>query len=90
MRKLILAVVSAAVLAVPGVAAAGDGWGTQPGYDVSNAVSCNADHGAFGAFDGDHNLGHGGTPVYHDGAVGQETGATGSNNSTFAAGCRAA
>jgi hypothetical protein len=88
MRKLFIGVVAAAMLAVVPVASAGFEYGTQPGY---TQASCNgAAHGAFGAFDGDYNLGDfGGTPGYHNGAVGQESGATGSNNSTAAANCRA-
>ena len=82
MKKFITIAAAAAVLAVPAVASAA--YGDQPGY---LQASCNGSaHGAFGAFDGDHNL-KGGSPAYHDGAVGQEAGATGFNNSTAASAC---
>lgn len=58
-------------------------YGEQPGYD--QASDCGSGHGSFAYFDGDTNLGvkslGPGTPVYHNGATGQEDGATGSNNS---------
>ena len=51
--------------------------------DNSQASYCGATHGAFA--DSNGNFGFlgalGGTPGYHNGAVGQETGATGYNNS---------
>lgn len=60
-------------------------YGEQPGY--SQASECGAGHGSFGYFNGDTNLGvkslGPGTPTYHNGAVGQEEGATGYNNSTL-------
>ena len=63
--------------------AANPGYGEQPGYDQASA--CGQNHGSFSYFDGDTNLGvkslGPGTPVYHGGAVGQEPGATGYNNS---------
>ena len=69
-------------MAVPALAA-NPGYGEQPGYDQSSA--CGQAHGSFSYFDGDTNLGGKslgpGTPVYHGGAVGQDTGATGYNNS---------
>ncbi len=57
---------------------------------VVRAQSCNgAIHGAFANVNGNFGFlgGLGGTPGYHDGAVGQEVGATGYNNSTAAASC---
>ncbi|MGH3084133.1 MAG: hypothetical protein ACRDNP_08765 [Gaiellaceae bacterium] len=82
MKKFITIAAAAAVLAIPAAASAGSGYSTQPGF-----ASCNGSaHGAFGAFSGDHNLA-GGSPAYHDGAVGQEAGATGFNNSTAASLC---
>lgn len=47
------------------------------------ASSCGAAHGAFANVNGNFGfLGEvGGTPGYHDGATGQEPGATGYNNS---------
>ena len=71
-------------LSVPAFAASGGlGYGEQPGY--SQASGCGATHGSFSYFDGETNLGVNslgpGTPEYHDGAVGQEVGATGFNNS---------
>lgn len=51
--------------------------------DGSNASACGAAHGAFADVNGNFGfLGEaGGTPGYHNGAVGQEPGATGYNNS---------
>lgn len=70
-------------LAVPAFAGNGMGYGEQPGY--SKASDCGAVHGSFGYFGADTNLGVNslgpGTPTYHNGAVGQEPGATGYNNS---------
>jgi hypothetical protein len=49
----------------------------------NDASYCGATHGAFANVNGNFGfLGQaGGTPGYHNGAVGQEAGATGSNNS---------
>jgi hypothetical protein len=49
----------------------------------NNASACGASHGAFANVNGNFGfLGEaGGTPGYHNGAVGQDPGATGSNNS---------
>ena len=49
----------------------------------NNASACGASHGAFANVNGNFGfLGDlGGTPGYHDGATGQEPGATGFNNS---------
>jgi hypothetical protein len=80
MKKLITAVAVAAALAVPATASAGGGYGSQPGYE--KASDCGEVHGAFGAFNGEHNLGeYGGAVGYHGGARGQEAEATGYNNS---------
>jgi len=51
--------------------------------DSSHASACGAAHGAFANVNGNFGfLGQaGGTPGYHDGAVGQDPGATGSTNS---------
>jgi hypothetical protein len=51
--------------------------------DGSNASPCGAAHGAFADSNGNFGfLGQvGGTPGYHNGAVGQQPGATGYNNS---------
>jgi hypothetical protein len=51
--------------------------------DGSNASACGAAHGAFADQNGNFGfLGQaGGTPGYHNGAVGQDPGATGYNNS---------
>lgn len=61
-------------MAVPAFAAGSGG---------SQASSCGATHGAFADVNGNFGfLGPlGGTPGYHNGAVGQEPGATGYNNS---------
>ena len=54
------------------------------GVSANEASPCGAIHGAFANVNGDFGfLGElGGTPGYHDGAVGQDPGATGYNNST--------
>lgn len=72
MKKLITALAVAAALAVPASASA-----------ENQASPCGASHGAFANENGNFGfLGSlGGTPGYHNGAVGQEPGATGSNNS---------
>jgi hypothetical protein len=79
MRKFLTAAVAAALMAVPSAAfaAAGD-----------NASDMGQAHGAFAVTNGNFGwLGAlGGTPGYHDGAVGQEPGATGYNNSALAPG----
>jgi hypothetical protein len=83
MKTLIVTLVAVASLVLAGMAFAGQGGGP----------SCNgAVHGAFANANGNFGfLGEaGGTPGYHDGAVGQEQGATGYNNSTAAATCNAA
>jgi hypothetical protein len=51
---------------------------------ADNASTCGATHGAFANVNGNFGwLGPlGGTPGYHDGAVGQDPGATGYNNSS--------
>lgn len=79
------AVVSSAMLSsmATAVLAERPEYGEQPGYAM--ASQCGASHGAFAYFDGETNLGvqslGPGTPTYHNGAVGQEPGATGYNNS---------
>jgi hypothetical protein len=58
--------------------------------DQGGTPSCNgAAHGAFANVNGNFGFlgAAGGTPGYHDGAVGQDAGATGSNNSSAAAAC---
>jgi hypothetical protein len=72
------------LLTLSGVAAANSGVG-----DGSGASPCGAIHGAFADVNGNFGfLGPaGGTPGYHDGAVGQDQGATGFNNSTASATC---
>ncbi len=86
LKKLFIAAAAAiamlAMAAVPALAAR-PGYGEQPGYGQASA--CGQAHGSFAYFDGDTNLGVNslgpGTPTYHNGAVGQEPGATGYNNS---------
>ena len=85
MKKLLVGISAAAllgVLATPALAERPE-YGEQPGYEQAN--SCGAGHGSFAYFDGDTNLGVNslgpGTPVYHNGATGQDAGATGYNNS---------
>ena len=73
MRLVTIAIIALA-MAVPAFAG---------GSENSNASACGATHGAFADVNGDFGfLGAlGGTPGYHDGAVGQDPGATGYNNS---------
>jgi hypothetical protein len=84
MKRFLIGVATGALmlsaLAAP-VSAERPGYGEQPGY--AQADPCGQSHGAFAYFDGDTNLGvlGPGTPEYHGGAVGQEPGATGYNNS---------
>jgi hypothetical protein len=75
MRKLIIIAASVAALAVPTAAMAASG--------NNQASDSGATHGAFADANGNFGwLGaEGGTPGYHDGAVGQDPGATGYNNS---------
>ena len=83
MKTLIVTLVAVASLVLAGMAFA----------DQGGTPSCNgAAHGAFANVNGNFGwLGDaGGTPGYHDGAVGQEPGATGYNNSTASATCNAA
>lgn len=56
---------------------------------ANDASPCGAIHGAFANVNGNFGfLGDaGGTPGYHDGAVGQDLGATGYNNSNASASC---
>lgn len=76
LKKILTGAVAGAVmlgaLAVPALAVAGD-----------QASDCGANHGAFASVNGNFGfLGEvGGTPGYHNGAVGQDVGATGYNNS---------
>ena len=58
---------------------------------ANNASPCGAIHGAFANENGNFGfLGEvGGTPGYHNGAVGQDPGATGYNNSTASQACNA-
>jgi hypothetical protein len=71
MKKLIAAALVALALAVPATSAS------------AAASACGAVHGAFANENGNFGwLGaEGGTPGYHNGAVGQDPGATGFNNS---------
>jgi hypothetical protein len=73
MRFMVIALIALAI-AVPAFAG---------GSESSNASSCGATHGAFADQNGNFGfLGDvGGTPGYHNGAVGQESGATGFNTS---------
>jgi hypothetical protein len=56
---------------------------------ANDASQCGAIHGAFANVNGNFGfLGDaGGTPGFHDGAVGQDPGATGFNNSTASETC---
>ena len=80
MKKVIACAIATASLVFAGVAFA----------DQGGTPSCNgAAHGAFANVNGNFGfLGEvGGTPGYHGGAVGQDPGATGSNNSSASAAC---
>lgn len=70
-----------AVLIAGGIALAMSLMTAQVAFAAPSA--CGASHGAFANANGNFGfLGElGGTPGYHDGAVGQEPGATGFNNS---------
>jgi hypothetical protein len=72
MKRLIGTVALLAALAIPAAASADN-----------NASACGAAHGAFANVNGNFGFlgAEGGTPGYHNGAVGQDPGATGSNNS---------
>ncbi len=78
-KRLIAA--SAAIMMMAGAAAA-PAFAAGSG-DGSQASPCGAVHGAFADANGNFGfLGQaGGTPGYHNGAVGQDPGATGYNNS---------
>lgn len=76
MKKLATAAAAVAFVLAAGApaVAAGGGYGSQPGYEVANAHTTCAGHGAFGAF------GTYGT-VQHDFRGGANGQATGANNS---------
>ena len=78
-KKFLTAAVAAALMAVPSAAFAEAG---------DNASDMGKAHGAFAVTNGNFGwLGAlGGTPGYHNGAVGQDPGATGYNNSALAPG----
>jgi hypothetical protein len=75
----IAVIVAAAIFSMGPALADNSGKGT----DQTPASSSGASHGAFADQNGNFGfLGDvGGTPGYHDGAVGQDPGATGYNNS---------
>lgn len=87
MNRVKLFIGASAMVLLSGIATAAyaerPAYGEQPGYAQANP--CGSGHGAFGYFDGETNLGVNslgpGTPTYHNGATGQEAGATGYNNS---------
>ena len=56
---------------------------------ANEASPCGAIHGAFANVNGNFGFlgADGGTPGFHDGAVGQDPGATGFNNSTASVAC---
>jgi hypothetical protein len=70
------------VIAIVALALAGASFASN-GSDNREPSSCGAAHGAFADENGNFGfLGEqGGTPGYHDGAVGQDPEATGYNNS---------
>jgi hypothetical protein len=80
-RKYVISV-GAGILVAGAAAVPAFAIGSGAG-DGSNASPCGAAHGAFADKNGNFGfLGQaGGTPGYHNGAVGQDPGATGSNNS---------
>ena len=85
MKKLLALAAVAAALAVPTVASAGGGYGTQPGFAVANANTVCAGHGAFGAFGEQGTYGHdfGINTLRADGEPGADGTATGLNNSSL-------
>jgi hypothetical protein len=74
-----------AMISAVAIAAIGIGVGSAS----AEPSPCGAVHGAFANVNGNFGfLGAvGGTPGYHDGAVGQDPGATGYNNSTASQSC---
>ncbi|HKC22014.1 MAG TPA: hypothetical protein VKB64_05825 [Gaiellaceae bacterium] len=85
MRKLFGLLVVVVALAVPTMAWAGGGYGSQPGYSVANANTICAGHGAFGAFGdkGDVHHDFGVNNPGADGKPGADGTATGFNNSSL-------
>jgi hypothetical protein len=84
MRTLVGSLGLIAALTFGATVALADPPATNNGHgDGSNASASGAGHGAFADVNGNFGfLGDaGGTPGYHNGATGQEAGATGSNNS---------
>jgi hypothetical protein len=81
MKTISLAATLIAALALSIGTAAAEGQGTEK--RAENQSDSGAAHGAFANENGNFGfLGElGGTPGYHDGAVGQDPGATGYNNS---------
>lgn len=79
MRTRIL--IAATVLAVPAFGAVG-AYADQGG-NADNGSACGQAHAARADVNGNYGFlgGAGGTPGYHNGATGQDPGATGSNNS---------
>ena len=77
--SLTATLIAALALSVGAASAAGNGTETR----AANQSASGAVHGAFADENGNFGfLGEeGGTPGYHDGAVGQDPGATGYNNS---------
>jgi len=76
--KRSLGIAAATMFAVVGLAAP-----ASAAAGTNSASDCGASHGAFANVNGNFGfLGDvGGTPGYHDGATGQDPGATGYNNS---------
>jgi hypothetical protein len=80
--SLIAALLGVIVLAFAGSALAGGGYGSQPGYNIANANTICAGHGAFGAFgatgDVQHDFG-----VSNPNGPGADGAQTGLNNSSL-------
>lgn len=56
MRKIVLTAVLLGTVVAPTAAFAGGGYGSQPGFGVSNSQTVCAGHGAFGVFGPGENM----------------------------------
>jgi len=82
MKKLLALAAIAGTLAVPAVASAGDGYGSQPGFNVALADTVCAGAAAFGEF-GDYGDDFGINTLREDGEPRADGTATGLNNSSL-------
>jgi hypothetical protein len=75
MKKLLALAAVASALAVPAVASAGDGYGSQPGFGIATEKTTCAGAGAFGAFGATGD-------VYHDFGINTDNNANGAEPGT--------